>query len=270
MTPSAVPLISCLCISRSPHELLGRAIRCFEQQTYPNKELIIVRQVGQEPADRRFLEQFGHLNLKCFFVSVKEVRSLGDLRNFAIHAASGDYFCTWDDDDWHNTKRLQTQMTALVENYHPVCMLTNVIIYSGSKRAAFFSVVGLWEGTLLCSMDVVKKGIQYPSVSRGEDTAFLHQLYQHEKIYPVAAHGLYIYVQHGSNTCEQDHFEMLTRDAQMLCSRTLTLIEDILSEKISASDGSHTLNADPLIAGEFNYFHYQKVLLSGNSNKNKE
>src|SRR5579872_5490009 len=36
------PLISCLCITRKKPHMLSRAIRCFMEQSYSNKELVIV------------------------------------------------------------------------------------------------------------------------------------------------------------------------------------------------------------------------------------
>ena len=39
---AADPLISCLCVTRARVALLGRAVRCFLEQTHPNRELLIL------------------------------------------------------------------------------------------------------------------------------------------------------------------------------------------------------------------------------------
>ena len=36
------PLVSCICLTRNRREWLPKAIDCFEQQTYSQRELVIV------------------------------------------------------------------------------------------------------------------------------------------------------------------------------------------------------------------------------------
>ncbi|KAB2835022.1 MAG: hypothetical protein F9K51_00895, partial [Candidatus Dadabacteria bacterium] len=43
---SSSPLISCLCITRGRTKLLGRAVQSFRDQTYPNKELVLLYESG--------------------------------------------------------------------------------------------------------------------------------------------------------------------------------------------------------------------------------
>ena len=42
MQSISLPLISCICITRNRPGYLSKAIVCFKQQTYPNKELVIL------------------------------------------------------------------------------------------------------------------------------------------------------------------------------------------------------------------------------------
>ena len=37
-----LPLISCLCPTKNSIKIVEKAIKCFEEQIYPNKELILV------------------------------------------------------------------------------------------------------------------------------------------------------------------------------------------------------------------------------------
>src|SRR5688572_1956099 len=96
-----LPVISCLCVTENRTGFLKKTISCFKAQTYPSKELLIVY-TGNE--------NLGHL-LSETDTSVRIIRlpypsslSLGERRNISIENCRGEYFCQWDDDDWHHNR----------------------------------------------------------------------------------------------------------------------------------------------------------------------
>ena len=69
--------------------MAARAVRCFESQTYPEKDLLVF------PTD--------HLR----------GTTTGELRNLACAEARGDIVAHWDDDDWSHPRRIEEQVAML-------------------------------------------------------------------------------------------------------------------------------------------------------------
>lgn len=100
------PLVSCLmltgkCPERYP--LARVAIKCFLDQTWQNKELVIINH-GKTPlatGDPRIIEVMTEKGPGV---------ALGDLRNMSLDNAHGTWCAQWDDDDWSHPTRLAQQM----------------------------------------------------------------------------------------------------------------------------------------------------------------
>lgn len=106
------PLVSCLCVTHQRVDLLKRAIDCFRNQSYDNRELLIIYEdLDIETAD--YVEKI--TNPQIFLLKVKSALklTLGDLRNMSIRKCNGTYFCQWDDDDWYKDNRIEYQMKIL-------------------------------------------------------------------------------------------------------------------------------------------------------------
>src|SRR5690606_3676258 len=133
----STPLISCLCVTRNRVNLLKRSIDCFLSQSYPNAELIVVSEDDDEPTSR-YMKNVPGENIRHIVIGTRPKLPLGALRNFAIEAARGEYFCQWDDDDWYHNDRISTQFHAAVKNFHPGSILTNWLMFDHSARQAYF------------------------------------------------------------------------------------------------------------------------------------
>lgn len=88
--------ISCICATynRFPIRsyLLEESVQSFLQQSYEDKELIIVNDCPQQELAFEH-EQVTVVNLP------RRCRNLGEKYNLAVTMASGDYIAPWDDDD---------------------------------------------------------------------------------------------------------------------------------------------------------------------------
>lgn len=91
--------IAAICVTYLRPALLAEAIRCFELQSHPDREMVILDDAGQ------YANQHGD---RWSLVSVSErFQSIGEKRNVAMRMASPDVegFAVWDDDDlylpWH-------------------------------------------------------------------------------------------------------------------------------------------------------------------------
>ena len=102
-----LPRVSCIMITYNKFKPFKRAIRSFVNQTYKNKELIIVNSGDQKYIDKvkRFLYgEEGICNKKK--LDIHHIRvdkaTLGELRNIAIEYSTGQYVMVFDDDDIHH------------------------------------------------------------------------------------------------------------------------------------------------------------------------
>jgi glycosyltransferase involved in cell wall biosynthesis len=250
------PLISCLCVTRNKVQQLNRAIDCFFAQTYPNKELVIVYEDNDRDT-QDFLAGIESDQVRKVEVKAEPKLPLGELRNLSIAHSAGEYFCQWDDDDWYHARRLYVQMSALQSSHHPVSVLTNWLMFDQVKKQAYFSIIRLWEGSILCRKDLITDQVKYPAMSRQEDTFFISTVLLKSRIYPVVSPNLYIYVYHGNNTWELPHFRTLFANSKKLSPAVASLIGDILEGKYPVAEASALLDA-PEVLGEIEYFHEYK------------
>ena len=103
------PLISCLCPTKNGPSMVKRAIECFNSQTYPNKELILVTDERNIYLD--VLESLAGGDIKL--VKAPRGSVIGKLRNISVDNASGEYIATWDDDDISFENRLTRDLLRM-------------------------------------------------------------------------------------------------------------------------------------------------------------
>ena len=213
-------VISCICVTRGKPLMLKRAISCFTAQSYPFKELIIV----YEDDD------------------VGTVEMLKELRNIGIKASNGEFICQWDDDDWYHENRLTLQYTISMENNYKGSVMTQWLVYNTIDKQAFISNERVWEGSVLCKKKVLQ-GVPYENKSMGEDSATINSLLEKDHIYLIKSMpGLYIYIYHGSNTWNFEHWKYIFECSTALSNSDSRLIADILDGNYSVQEGSSLID----------------------------
>jgi glycosyltransferase involved in cell wall biosynthesis len=166
------------------------AVRCFLEQTYKQKELLIIND-GNAPLN------VNERHVNEVMVPFDPQRTLGELRNFAFEKGNGDLLLQWDDDDWHHPNRMAEQ----VSNWRPgtALLLREQIRYSFVHHSAFVltNVTGI-KGTILHDRNCKHR---YPPMRQGEDgvfwAGFANKIIMHSQI------PLYIRFFHGFNTCTE-------------------------------------------------------------------
>ncbi len=236
-----LPLISCLCITHNNVRLLQRAINCFKAQTYPVKEMVIVYE-SDDVHIKNHLETIPDDNIFYYEVPSEPKLPLGELRNISVEKCSGVYFCQWDDDDWYASTRLEVQYEAVVENCKAASMLSYWLMFDSNTNAAYLSSFRLWEGSILCRRSIINDETKYASMEKSEDTALLKQLIECNYIFPVIKPNLYIYVFHGKNTWDYNHFNIFYRKSLKLSPSASSLVQEILEEKYSVESATCLLN----------------------------
>jgi glycosyltransferase involved in cell wall biosynthesis len=251
MTTSKKPLISCLCVSKRQSQLKN-AIESFSQQTYPNKELIVVVNRNDKKCVD-YLKKVSVKNVRYFIGGDSDKVSLGELRNISVEKSKGEYFCQWDDDDWYHNKRLEVQMDEALKNNKAGSVLAYWLMFDSLHKKAYMSFPHIWAGTILCERSVFSDSMRYPDQPTGEDTAFLRQLYMKNCLYPIVMPALYVYVFHGANTMPPTHFSAFFSQSQVLSKKTSSLIGSIVDGKYSAAKASELITSSPVVK-EFDYF----------------
>ena len=223
LRPDELPKISCLMVTHDRLSLARRAIRCFADQTYPERELVIVTD-GDLRYRRALACYVDHLGLQTvrFVHPDSDQLALGQLRNIALDAAHGDVICQWDDDDCYHPERLAVQFAHMRDSNARACFLTDHLHLLEKDRALVWvdwTVGGksgegqLLPGTVMAFTD---RRFRYPEsgpyVSRGEDSVFLHELYRSVPVAPLSGMGhVYLYSYHGRNTFSKEHHYNLRR-----------------------------------------------------------
>lgn len=218
--------ISCICVTENRVGLLKKAIQHYNNQTYSNKELIILYpsfdlqtealanstnahhqlELNEENGEWTYETKFTATSA-IYFVKLASFNkhSLGSKRNLAIKCATGEFVCVWDDDDYYPKERLQRQFDFLTFSNKEAVALSQLVLYYQNTGKAYVSNAREegWEGSLLCKRDVIGT---YSDLERGEDTPVMHRLYKQDKLAVMEDEGLYVYNIHFSNTSTTNHF----------------------------------------------------------------
>ena len=218
MTSDNVPMISCLMVTLDRLALAKHAIRSYAEQSYANRELVIVTD-GDEPYRRalaRYVDALGIAGVRIIYPGTGGL-TLGCLRNISIDAARGEIICQWDDDDYSHPERLEVQFAHMIAHRAGISFLTDHLQFIESERLLSWidwSGEGQYDGlsqfapgTLMMYRD---QRFRYPesgpTARRGEDCVFMEAVCG---AVPVAAlHGvgdLYLYRYHGRNTFSREH-----------------------------------------------------------------
>lgn len=107
--PDPVQVISCICVTAPGRSwCLGLAIESFfRQRRLPGDELLIVRDADDLSALPIPAERCS-MSMDEIWIAYVRSRTLGEKRNAAVRLARGDVLLTFDDDDYHAPRRLET------------------------------------------------------------------------------------------------------------------------------------------------------------------
>jgi glycosyltransferase involved in cell wall biosynthesis len=198
----ALPLISCLCPSRGRPALLAESIACFQAQTYPHRELLLLL----DPDDAGSLALVAGIHdprIRCIYRADHAALHIGVLRNLTLKAARGTWIATWDDDDWQAPERLAAQWAALAGSGRKACVLWQVIVQDMLADRMYLSEQRAWEPSILVEKTVLPPFIEH---GKAEDTPVVHTLYEQGYLLGLRHAALYAYRYHGSNITGAGHW----------------------------------------------------------------
>jgi len=188
-------------VTKNRLPMVRRAVRCFQNQSYRNRELVIVNDADDGTED--YVKQLQ--DERVVYVRPPQINfTLGELRNLSIRIAGGKYVTQWDDDDWYHPERIEIQLAALLESGSDMCLLERWTLAWPERNLFYYSKRRSWEGSMLAEKEKIG---QYPPLRRGEDTVLLNECVARKlRICAIDRPELYIYVVHGINTWDTEHF----------------------------------------------------------------
>ena len=220
------PLISCLCVTHHKPDMLKRAICCFHNQDYLNKQMVIVYEESDLKTHEFITLHKFEDNIKIVNIKADIKLTLGELRNISVRKADGSFVCQWDDDDWYNDDRLTEQMKWLSLSGKLGCVLSRWIVFDACSQIAYLSFKKRWEGSILCQRDLMLQ-TPYPPLPKDEDTEVIELLYKQGALSVIDdMPHLYVYIFHGNNTWDDEHFkEIIDHCHELSASYTKDIIE---------------------------------------------
>ncbi len=184
---SELPLISCIMPTRVRRTaFVAQAIRLFQAQDYPRKELIII---DGDSEDLHKISAYGVIpsEAEIAYVYVDLAGTLSQLtigakRNLAVSLAHGEIIAHWDDDDYYAPDRLSRQVAPLLAGEADISGLAMDGVLDLNEMAAWrcgptlhneIFALGVHGGTLLYRKSLWGQTAAFQNSSSGEDGAFL-------------------------------------------------------------------------------------------------
>jgi len=212
-------LVTCLCCTYARPQLLGEAIKCFLDQDYENKELIILNdQVGVE----LFMENCPN-NVKIINYPSR-FSSLGEKRNYIKTLGNGKYYFIWDDDDLYFKNRISRSVMRM-ENSCDMVKAEYALMSIHNKD--YRIVQNLFHSQACISQEYMAKH-EYPCKSVGEDMDFE----KGARILSMKGRPIYIYRWGNCGVSEGVHHLSGIADSKKSWEKSLTFLPYQIQGKI--------------------------------------
>lgn len=173
-----LPLVSAIMLTgRMPQWQVQLAVNCFANQTYPNKELIIINNAESQLQASALDLVLPVLEGRAIahIVDTEQLMSAGMCRNYGISAASGNILVQFDAHCWHSPYRIAEQLESLSKHESHMCMLTHALEYSyGSGLATYWSNRKRFLPNTMMTMR--PKDDDYADVDKAEELSLLGKL----------------------------------------------------------------------------------------------
>jgi glycosyltransferase involved in cell wall biosynthesis len=203
---SRAPFVSVVLTTRDRPRLLSIALACYQHQSYPERELIVVDDGAAFPADARAVAAVGGR-----LIRTEPGTPLGTKLNRGVSEARGPLCQKMDDDDWYAPRFLETIVSALRDNSRVVCRPTLAFL-----MPFLFFDIARWEvrqsvdknapgATLLFSRDDWKQR-PFRALLGDEDVWFyLDQSRLGVSVLAVRALEMFLAVRHAGSRQDRGH-----------------------------------------------------------------
>lgn len=187
-------LVSCILPTRDRPQFFRQALRCFDRQSYPNRELVVVDD-GRKPVGKWCEGQE-----RVRYLRLERVTPLGTKLNLGIEQARGRVLVKLDDDDYYHPNFLATAVARLRQgksNLQIVAWDCFLVLVVGERDLRFSGHGWAAGGTLCFSRRLWERG-RFRDVPKSVDRWFLED---HDyRCAGVSEPEMYVLVRHGRNT----------------------------------------------------------------------
>jgi glycosyltransferase involved in cell wall biosynthesis len=166
-------LVSAIMLVHEPDlTKLRMTIDCFQEQSYPYKELIIINNAkSQQDAAEVKIEA----KRDVFLIDTPQFLPAGQARNYGISVANGQIIAQFDYDCYHHPNRIERQVSALAETGAAVCVLSRALSFSFNSGAARY-----WENQAQMVMNSMvymrPANIDYDPMAKGEELSIYKKM----------------------------------------------------------------------------------------------
>jgi hypothetical protein len=168
------PLVTCIMPTWNRGKFVPAAIACWMEQTYQNKELLIIDD-GDEPV-RKLVPKVPGIR----YVRLKEKLTTGAKRNRCCELAKGEIICHFDDDDWSAPDRIADQVARLQETGLPMTGYSTLFLWDrvhNEARRFVGATKGYICGTTMCYLKAFWQDHPFPNKQMSSDN---------DVVYPAA------------------------------------------------------------------------------------
>ena len=210
-------LVGCVCLTYKNIDMFRNAVRCFKEQTYKNKVLIVIDNSSIVLRDYKMKV----LNIldeekveKYHYHKLPENKTIGEYRQAGLkdcELLNCRYMATWDDDDLCGKDRLKNQIAELKDG-KTMCFLQNFVIRYAFKQKLDF-LCRMENGlacTMVCDLSANTESVYFKNKRIGEDVDFWddwRDFYGNESVVYMGNNPSdYTYIGHGTNVTGFRHF----------------------------------------------------------------
>ena len=155
--------ISVIVPTRNRAHLLPQLIKCFDEQTWSNKELLIL---DDTPAGEDKIKTLKARHPQISLWHVKQQQSIGFKRNQLIEHASGEVIAHFDDDDYYAPNYLEFMARELLKHGSDLVKLAGWFCFHEASRT-----LGYWDTTRTDLAHTVFAGSEPPKPHNKRFTA---------------------------------------------------------------------------------------------------
>jgi glycosyltransferase involved in cell wall biosynthesis len=201
-----LPLVTVILTTRDRPRFLSIALACYQHQTYPNRELIVVDDGEEYPLDPAVVAAVGGR-----LIRVPVGTTLGAKLNLGAADARGSLCQNFDDDDWYAPRFLARMVTAVLSSWSVVCRptvatLIPFLLFDLRRWQIRRSRDDGFAGSTLLFSPADARAAPFRDLSQAADSYFLEdQVHLGSTHLPVDALETFLAVRHGGGVMARGH-----------------------------------------------------------------